>query len=410
MKIILISSDADLLELCGEIVATFAGHDAQLSVTTPENCTLDGDFYIWDSPASFDFPAGLPRESAKHLFLLHRNEVARFQQNPDSVEAAILLKPATRPALAAFLGMAASSFHHRLSSTSALRADRDEILQCLIQSNLKLQEYDQDRTNFLARALHDFRAPLTATCGYCGLLLSQSLGPITEDQKEVLQRMEHSIKRLSRMASGMFELSVGRQLKRRPDLREADIRECVEQAVHEINPFATSKRISISTDLDSIPGVLYIEPGEIEQAIINILDNACKYTPRQGDIEIRGYPFFWERRGLQHSPPAEERRQMDTRTANSYRIDIRDSGPQIPREHLSQIFEEYTSYTGGQDRSGAGLGLAICRMIVTKHEGRVWCENTDDGPRFSFVIPSRRSELTMTKNISEATAEFSEVV
>jgi signal transduction histidine kinase len=54
------------------------------------------------------------------------------------------------------------------SSASLLRADRDDILQCLIGANLKLQEYDQDRTNFLARGVHDFRAPLTAINGYCG--------------------------------------------------------------------------------------------------------------------------------------------------------------------------------------------------------------------------------------------------
>src|SRR5664280_1608893 len=137
----------------------------------------------------------------------------------------------------------------RTSIANSLRADRDEILQCLIQTNLKLQEYDQDRTTFLARAVHDFRAPLTAISGYCGLLLGEPLGPLTESQREVLRRMQHSTKRLSRMAAAMFQLSVGRHVKRRLDLQRGDIRECMEQALHEITPFADDKAIAITTDL-----------------------------------------------------------------------------------------------------------------------------------------------------------------
>ena len=64
----------------------------------------------------------------------------------------------------------------------------------------------------------------------------------------------------------------------------------MEQALHEIAPFADGKNISLSVDLDTIPGHLYLEPGQIEQVLINLLDNACKFTPRAGDIEIRGYP------------------------------------------------------------------------------------------------------------------------
>jgi len=72
-------------------------------------------------------------------------------------------------------------------------------------------------------------------------------------------------------------------------------------------------------------------------------------------------------------------------------MDIRDSGTPIAPEQLNSIFEEYTSYSAGRDRSGGGLGLAICRSIIDQHEGRVWAENTDTGPMISFVLPLRRS-------------------
>jgi K+-sensing histidine kinase KdpD len=64
----------------------------------------------------------------------------------------------------------------------------------------------------------------------------------------------------------------------------------------------------------------------------------------------------------------------------------------IPGPHTEKIFEEYTSYAGAQDRSGAGLGLAICKMVINRHQGHIWAENTSDGALFSFVLPLRRSE------------------
>src|SRR5262245_14829461 len=81
-----------------------------------------------------------------------------------------------------------------------------------------------------------------------------------------------------------------------------------------------------------------------------------------------------------HDWRAVDRRSRITGEETSYRIDIRNSGLPIPAEHLNCIFEEYTSYAGGCDRSSGGLGLAICRMIVTQHEGKIWAENTAIGP------------------------------
>jgi signal transduction histidine kinase len=403
MNFVLISEDTDLYRLCRDILREFEGLDWQLTQGVPGIDPPDGDLYIWDNPpARVEVLRGRDHRLSRHLFLVHRGDVAEFHQKLGSAEAAILLKPLTRACLSAFLGLAASTWQSRPSMPGSLRADRDEILQCLIQSNLQLQEYDQDRTNFLARAVHDFRAPLTATSGYCGLLLSEALGQLNVDQKEVLRRMQHSVKRLSRMASAMFELSVGRHVKRQPDLRKADIRECVEQAVHEVTPSANGKDVALSVDLSPETGALYMEPGQVEQVLVNLLDNACKFTPKGGAIDVRGYPFFWERRATDGDTAlAEERRHRHSTAANSYRVDIRDSGPQIPREHLGNIFEEYTTYGGGSDRSGGGLGLAICNMIVTTHGGKVWAENHERGPRFSFVLPLRNCESGKTEGSPE---------
>ncbi len=74
---------------------------------------------------------------------------------------------------------------------------------------------------------------------------------------------------------------------------------------------------------------------------------------------------------------------------NTFRVDLRDSGSPIPEEYLERIFEEYTSYAGKHDRSGGGLGLSICRMIVSQHEGRIWAQNTEKGPILLAIIRKR---------------------
>lgn len=392
MNVNLISTDRELLGLCRSIMEALPGQDWTISAA-PLEAAREADVCLWDIPAGAQFPPDLKPHVSNHLFLVHRGDLPRFQKQFQGADAKILLKPITRATLEVFLAQAVAAHQDRESATHSLRADRDEILQCLIQTNLRLQEYDQDRTTFLARAVHDFRAPLTALSGYCGLLLSEPLGPLSESQKEVLRRMHHSAKRLSRMASAMFELSVGRQVKRRPELRPSDIRECLEQALHEITPFADDKGIAIRADFSPIDTPVYFEAGQIEQVLINILDNACKFTPRAGSIEIRGYPFFWERRVTRQSTLLQaERRVRSSMEPNTYRVDIQDSGTGIPEQLLERIFEEYTSYAGSRDRSGGGLGLAITKMILHQHEGRIWAENTNSGPMFSFVLPLHSRE------------------
>lgn len=402
MDIRLISEDRGLLKMCRDIVTGLPRQRGSFAAATSEQCYA-ADLCIWDFESAMARLPDSDIDPSKHLFLVHRSDLSAFRDRIASAEVRILLKPVTRATLEVFLSQALAAHNDRETSTTSLRADRDEILQCLIETNLRLQEYDQDRTTFLARAVHDFRAPLTALRGYCGLLLSEPLGPLSESQKEILRRMQHSAKRLSRITNAMFQLSVGRHVKSRPDLKSGDLRDCLEQALHEITPFADEKRLAIRVDLAPLDFPLYFEAGQIEQVLINILDNACKFTPKSGSIEIRGYPFFWQRR-MNHSslPPAVERRLRNTAEPNTYRMDIQDSGSKIPEEHRERIFEEYTSYDGGRDRSGGGLGLAITRMIVNQHDGSVWAENTSSGPMFSFVLPiSVRDPLTTAEELGE---------
>jgi signal transduction histidine kinase len=400
MHIQLVSTDKPLYTLCRETLTGFRGNDWTLNVGAAPGGESAPDLVIWDCDSDVPLPRQLDFEQEhNNLFLVSRKKMAALLERLPMAAVAILLKPVHKATLRAFLEHAVARHEkNRATSVDSLRADRDEILQCLLHANLKLQEYDQDRTNFLARAVHDFRAPLTAIDGYCGLVLGQQLGPITEEQQEVLERMQHSIKRLSRMSTAMFQLSVGRQVEKRPNLQKGDIEACIDQAMHEIAPFGEAKRIRLGMQVMSPPQALYFDREQIEQVLINLLDNACKFTPKYGSIDVRGYPYFWERRAkLKTAITNGERRTSRVQAPNAYRVDICDSGPGVPLENLEKIFEEYTSYSGGQDRSGGGLGLAICKFILNSHEGQVWAESGERGSTFSFVLPFIQQDAQLTR-------------
>jgi signal transduction histidine kinase len=410
MKVQLISIDTDLHKICLEVLAELGCRQCQLTGGMVED--PDSDLCIWDYVPELNLPGEENWVAIRHLFLVQRKDIGHFRQAAPYPDATIILKPVTRAALSAFLGQALSMDSQRTAPGESLRADRDELLECVIEANLKLQEYDQDRTNLVARGIHDFRAPLTAVSGYCGLLLSGALGSLSAEQKEVIERMQRSSKRLWRMASAMLQLSVGRQYQARPELRKCDLLECLNQAMSEITPVAAGKQISITADLQPEGRSLYAEQSKIEQVLINLLDNACKFTPRFGDIEIHGYSYFWERRRIGSAAPgAGERRSRQSRQPNSYRVDIRNSGAPIAPQHLEAVFEKYTSYSKGEDRSGGGLGLAICRMYTSQHDGGIWAENTDRGPRFSVVLPARAlAQVDIPERDHERSPQLVEVV
>jgi signal transduction histidine kinase len=395
ITLLVMSTDQELVALCRDVLRELAETLRELEFHSKQDLLAHSKVCLWDYECDELEPVPEEFAGARFLYLVHPSQVESVLRNEPAAEGHIVLKPVTRAILRTFLWSAAPLKDNAASSLmGSLRANRDELLQRLLQANLRLQEYDQQRTNFIARAVHDFRAPLTALSGFCGLMASGQLGSLNDEQREALKRMEHSAKRISRMASAMFDLSIGAKVNRKPDLREGDIVERIKQALHEISPLVREKQISVRADeLQPPERALYFDSAQIEQVLINLLDNACKFTHREGAIEVRAYPYFWERRFLVRGTAPTERRVDSVQQPNSYRIDIRDNGPGVPPDRLSSIFEEYTSYSGPQDRSGGGLGLAICRLIVSRHEGHIWAESHEDGAAFSFVIPFRRAEF-----------------
>jgi signal transduction histidine kinase len=381
LTILLVSTDHALAELCRGILRHLGAGTVTL-VVADEPSGTEADVVLYDVAGSSDVVRFNHVIRHHDILLIDRDCLWILDDSHFKNLPFLVLKPITERSVRFALEQA-------IDRGRIPEGDSRTLLQLTLEAVLKVQQYDQDRTNFLARGIHDFRAPLTAIKGYCGLLIDQQLGDVPPQQVEILRRMQHSINRLSRMADGMLQLSVRDRRPTKLEFREADLSACIDQASSELGPSLREKHIELVTDMQQAPDVLTFDPSRIEQVVVNLLDNACKFTPRNGSIGIRGYPFFWERRhpGTSGSSVM-ERRHVSFQTPNAYRVDIRDSGPPIPIQQLSNIFEEYTSLLGGGDRSGVGLGLAICKLIISQHNGHIWAATDHDQTVFSFVLPS----------------------
>ncbi|MFL6446630.1 MAG: sensor histidine kinase [Bryobacteraceae bacterium] len=347
----------------------------------------DAHLYIWDFSPDFDVQSRiLSRNNAQHLLVIDSKflDYVTGLQN----DFCILLKPVAPFTIKAFveLALGSSNLQRHAREAEELRVDRDTLLQYVLEVNIKLQQYDQERSNFLARALHDFRAPLTTLHGYCGLLTEGKLGKVTRGQQDLLERMQRSTSRLARLAGSTLDLLLQGRVERRAERRESNIGEIVDRALGDVTAFVDAKQLRVQRNLSRHDGKLFVEPEPIQQVFVNLLENSCRFAPACGTIEIWGYPVSGN--ALGHHWP-----EGITRPSSGYRIDMLDSGPGVPAELATKIFEEYASYSGNADRSGGGLGLAICKSIVTAHAGTIWASSSCDGGRFSFILPLSEAGL-----------------
>ncbi len=394
MNLEIISEDASFLRACRDIARETSATAWNFTLRGDWSGSADADLCLWEYKPVDKLPRDAPW-GTRCFVLVAAHDLASFRATCGYAEPGIILKPVSRAVLRAVLTQRLSkSSIEATRERDLLRSDRDELLQCLLEANLQLQEFESQRSDFLGRALHDFHAPLSALSGYCGLLLEEQTGSLSDHQKLIVTRMHRSVRRLSRMSRAMFQLSVGRHVSVKPQLRDKDIRECVEQALHEVWQLVDEKQLQLDVQVDAPSTPVLIDSGQIEQVFINLLENACKFSPRGGSIAVRGYSCFCERRANNvFCAPDAERRGNEVRPHNAYRVDIIDSGPGVSPEHMKSIFEEYVSYAGTQVKSRGGLGLAICRLIIQQHQGRIWAETRPTGATFSFILSIQTADM-----------------
>lgn len=266
-----------------------------------------------------------------------------------------------------------------------LLQEREITYRNLLAAYLKLQEVNRQKTVFLASAAHELKTPLAVIKGYYDLLLTGSLGRLTDKQKDILEESKESCERLVRLVSMFLNYSALESGKLVLQLRENDLRDCLEELGKRWTEAFQRKGVRLETNFDPSIPTFRFDYQKVQQAAANLLDNALKHTPAAGAVTLRAVPHFWERR-VSTVKPAEERRRFRLPRPNSVEVSVADSGPGIAAEHHQEIFEDFVR--ADRNTPGMGLGLAIAKRLVQAHRGKIWVESeAPHGSRFSFLLP-----------------------
>ena len=281
---------------------------------------------------------------------------------------------------------------HRESGSGAVQPTVQELLQereityrNLLAAYLKLQEVNRQKTVFLASAAHELKTPLAVIKGYYDLLLSSSLGKLSDKQKDILEESKESCERLVRLVSMFLNYSALESGKLVLQLRENDLRDCLEEMTSRWSEAFKRKGVKLDSQLDPSIPTFRFDYQKVQQAAANLLDNALKHTPAGGTVSLRAKPHFWERR-VAEIAPVEERRRFRLPRPNSVEVSVTDSGTGIAPEHHQEIFEDFVRVD--RNTSGMGLGLAIAKRLIQAHRGKIWVESESmRGSTFAFLLP-----------------------
>ncbi len=270
-------------------------------------------------------------------------------------------------------------------TVEALLQEREITYRNLLAAYLRLQEVNRQKTVFLASAAHELKTPLAVIKGYYDLLLTGSLGKLTDKQREILQESKDSCERLVRLVSMFLNYSTLESGKLVMHLRENDLRDCLSELTTRWHEAFVRKQVRLNSTIPSDLPVFRFDYQKVQQTVANLLDNALKHTPAGGHVLLRTELHFWERRTTNENQSRERRRERDQQP-NSIKISVTDSGPGIASEHHQEIFEDFVRVD--RSSSGMGLGLAIAKRLVQAHRGKIWVESEPRrGCTFMFLLP-----------------------
>ena len=250
----------------------------------------------------------------------------------------------------------------------------------------RLGELDTLKKDFLSHVSHELKSPLASMQDNLRLLLDQVPGPLTEKQRRLLSLNLQSAGRLSEMIFNLLDISRMEAGALSYEMKRHDLSELVRTAVADIEAKAREQRRSIRTNVpESLP--LECDHNRILQVLVNLLDNAIKFSPGGATIEVSAGPITEILEGM----PSFARAGYHEYTM----VAVADRGPGVPDGLKGKIFEKFqqTGKTGRMAGEGVGLGLAIARTIVEAHRGAIWVQdNPGGGSRFIVLLPLQSKE------------------
>jgi signal transduction histidine kinase len=249
------------------------------------------------------------------------------------------------------------------------------------QQNIRLKQLDRIKSSFLNVTSHELRTPMAAIKGYVQVALMKTLGPLTGEQQKGLEVVLRNADRLDHLIQDILDVSrlESGTMKFIPE--KTDVETMIEDTVETMQSAADMKQIQLSTEIDEAIPQLMVDHERIKQVLINLLNNAIKFSPEKSQIIVR------------------VKQDQD-----DILFEIQDFGRGIPKNKQNKIFEIFYQVDSGMDRKfgGVGLGLAISRGIVLSHGGKIWVESeSGKGSIFRFTLP--------LKPVQDVEGKFKEV-
>jgi PAS domain S-box-containing protein len=306
---------------------------------------------------------GSERENAG----MHVGEVARDERIAGAVaEALESQRPVAVEGMSSVLPLAVAGSERafRLRTTPMRDNDHDLLgAVTLLEDITHLREIDRLKSEFIATASHELRTPLTSVQMGVHLLLERVAGDLTEKQVEVLSACRDDCERLDKLMRDLLDLSRIEAGESKPSLAPVKARDLINSASKELRPQVESKGLDFKVDAPIDLPIVSVDRSQVERVLTNLVVNAMRYT-RHGEIRIRA-----QSRG------------------NSVAVSVSDTGTGIPQEYLPHIFDKFVQVPGAAT-GGAGLGLAISRLIVEAHGGQISVQSEPSkGSTFTFTLP-----------------------
>jgi signal transduction histidine kinase len=268
-----------------------------------------------------------------------------------------------------------------------LLQEREITYRNLLAAYLRLQEVNRQKTVFLGSAAHELKTPLAVMKGYYDLMLSGSLGELSEKQRDILQESKQSCDRLVRLVSTFLNYTALESGKLVLQFQDNDLRDCLNDVAVRWKEAFQRANVYLEMHIDEKIPVFKFDYPKIQQCITNLVDNALKHTPSGGRVIVNAQTYFWERR-VSSANPAKERRATRHPQPNSVIVAISDTGVGIAAEHHQEIFEDFMRVDPSS--SGMGLGLAITKRLIQAHHGKIWVDSEPGrGSSFKFLLPTK---------------------
>ncbi|MDH5741028.1 MAG: ATP-binding protein, partial [Nitrospira sp.] len=238
----------------------------------------------------------------------------------------------------------------------------------LAVANARLQEIDRRKSIFVSTASHELRTPLTSMKVHVANLRDGIDGAVSDEQRRSLARVEANLSRLQLLIDDLLDLSQIEMGQTAMHVKPVAVGTVIAKAVDDVYPMASERRVNVVITLASDLPEVSADPDKLYQITLNLLHNAVKFTRSDTVVDVSAAPL----------------------SDGTVQISVSDAGPGITLEDTEKIFQPfYRVSTTGKKSKGAGLGLAIAKLLVDLHHGRLWVETVPGyGSRFSFTLHS----------------------